>query len=141
MIAPRAGLIVPTESGGIADNDVAPLPVDATTTAAAAIAITAGAATANRRRRRRSAPKPRSGRTRTLLGGRPAHRRCRQRGVAVENRELELLQARARVKPELLRQRAPELLVDLERLGLPTGPVQREHQLSARTFAEWVAGG
>ena len=97
-----------------------PPPVDATTTATIAIAITVAVPAASHQRRGR-------GRGREPSGGEPDDlvrwRRGRrsQRGVAIEDRQLELPQARAGLEPELLGQRAPELLVDL-RAPRPAGP-------------------
>src|SRR6202042_407010 len=74
--------------------------------------------------------------------GRPDGRSVRwrrlQRGVAIQERDLELLQPWARVKPELLRQRAPELLVDLQRFCLAVRAVQREHELPPDPLPERV---
>ena len=49
---------------------------------------------------------------------------------------LELAQRRARVDPELLDENAPALLKGLERLRLPSGTVEGEHQLPAKALAE-----
>ena len=62
-----------------------------------------------------------------------------QRGVAIEECDLELLQPRARVKPELLRQRLPEVLVDLQRFRLAVRAVQREHELRPHPLPKRVS--
>ena len=71
-------------------------------------------------------------------------RTCRpgelQRGVLVENRPLEALQLRARVDAELLDQDPAPLLIGLERLGLASRAVERDHQLPARPLAQRILG-
>ena len=64
-----------------------------------------------------------------------------QRGVLDEDRPLELLQLDARLEPELVVQERPRLPVDLEPLGLPAAPVEREHQLRAEALAVRMLGG
>ena len=61
-----------------------------------------------------------------------AGRECR---VVLEDLALEPLQRLARLEPELLGERAAALLVDLKRLGLATGAVEREHQLRSRPLS------
>ena len=59
-------------------------------------------------------------------------RRCEvESRVLSEDRLLELLEGRARLDPELVDEQPPGLAVDLERLGLATGAVEREHELRA----------
>ena len=53
---------------------------------------------------------------------------------------MQLLQARARVDPELLDEHAPPVLECLERLRLPARPVEREHQLLPEALAQRVLG-
>ena len=48
--------------------------------------------------------------------------------------------ARLGLETELLHERAPRLLVGLQRFRLPTRAVQREHQLPARPLAQRVSG-
>jgi hypothetical protein len=60
--------------------------------------------------------------------------------VLAEDRLLELPQRRARLDPELVDEHPPRGLVGLERLGLPAGAVEREHQLAAETLPERVLG-
>jgi Protein kinase domain len=60
----------------------------------------------------------------------------RQSGVLVEDRLLELVEGGARLDAQLLHQQTPRLPVDLERLRLPSGAVQREHELRPRPLAE-----
>ena len=59
-----------------------------------------------------------------------------ERGVLREDRALERLQRRGRLDPEALDERLPGRAVDLERLGLPAGAVEREHQLAAQPLAQ-----
>ena len=61
------------------------------------------------------------------------HRRVEVR-ILAENRGLELLQRRTRVDAELVSQPPAHLPTDRERLGLPPGPVQRQHQLPAQVL-------
>ena len=58
----------------------------------------------------------------------------------LENLPLEPLQALARLEPELLGERKASLLVDLERLGLPVGSVEREHELAPEPFPQGMLG-
>ena len=67
--------------------------------------------------------------------------RCRgevERGVLREDRPLEALEQRARLETELLEEHGPPVAVVLERLGLPPGAVERDHQLRAEPVAERV---
>ena len=45
-----------------------------------------------------------------------------------------------RFEPELLAQDVPTVLEDAQRVGLPTGPVQREHQQTAQPLAQRMGG-
>jgi hypothetical protein len=56
----------------------------------------------------------------------------------VQDRLFQLAQRLGRLDPELVHERPSRLLIDLERLGLSTGAVKREHQLTAKAFAEGV---
>ena len=60
--------------------------------------------------------------------------------ILVEDRPLELLQRPARLDAELVEQGAPGVLVGSERLGLPPGPVERQHQLTTEALAERMLG-
>ena len=62
-----------------------------------------------------------------------------ERGVATEDSQLELLEAGTGLEPQLLGQATSELLVDLERLGLPPRSVEREHELAAQPLTQRVA--
>ena len=53
-----------------------------------------------------------------------------------KDRALELLELGARLDPELVDEHRSGFAVCLERLGLPTGRVERPHQRGARAFAE-----
>ena len=67
---------------------------------------------------------------------------CRelQRLVLLEDRLLQTLKRRARLDPELVHERAPRPLICVECLRLATGPVEREHQLSAQALSKGVLG-
>ena len=56
--------------------------------------------------------------------------------ILIEDLPLELPKRLAGLEPELLDQHAPGLSVDLERVGLPAGAVEGEHQLAAQSFTE-----
>jgi len=58
--------------------------------------------------------------------------------LLAENRRLELLQTRARLDPQLLDEHPTPLLEHLERLRLPAGAVEREHQLLPEPLAKRV---
>ena len=64
-----------------------------------------------------------------------------QRRVVIEHATLELDELRARFEPELLREVVPQLLERAQRLGLPAGPVRREHALPAQALVERVLVG
>ena len=66
------------------------------------------------------------------------HGRCGQRLVLVEDRPVELLQGRARVDPELFDEPFAGVGVDGERLRLPAGAVERQHQLAVESLTERV---
>ena len=53
---------------------------------------------------------------------------------------MQLAEGRARLDPELVHQRAAGVLVGLERLGLPAGAIEREHQLRAQPLAQRILG-
>jgi hypothetical protein len=57
----------------------------------------------------------------------------------LENRALELLEPLAGLDPELVDEGLSRPSIDIERLGLPAGAVEREHQLAAETLAERLA--
>ena len=63
-----------------------------------------------------------------------------ERPVLEQDHPLQLAQLRAGSEPELVRQRAPHLLVGLQRLGLAPRAVERDHQLSAGTLAAAIGG-
>jgi hypothetical protein len=71
---------------------------------------------------------------------RPARRGPRtvkqQARVLGEDLALELPQVRARLEPHLVHQPATSRAVGLERLGLASVAVQREHELGTRTLAQ-----
>ena len=60
--------------------------------------------------------------------------------VLLQHQPLELAQRSRRLDPELLGERPPECLVAGERLGVPARPVEGEHVLGAKTFAERMLG-
>jgi hypothetical protein len=73
------------------------------------------------------------------LVGRPRqlhHRRWVEGGVTPQDRPLELLQRPPRLESELLDEGVAALAIDVERLGLATRPVEREHQLSPEAFSK-----
>ena len=76
---------------------------------------------------RASPPAPRAG------GGRLAPEL--QRLVLLEDRLLQTLERRARLDAELVHEGTPRPLIRVERLRLPAGPVESEHQLSAQAFS------
>ena len=71
-----------------------------------------------------------------VLGAAAARRRRRRARLLPQDRAVQLLERRARLDPELVDERAPRVLVHLERLGLPARPVEREHQLAAEPLAQ-----
>ena len=66
------------------------------------------------------------------------HRRELEAALLAQDRRVEALQLGARLDAELVDERLPRRRVHLERLGLPPGPVEREHQLRARALAKRV---
>ncbi len=72
------------------------------------------------------------------LHRRPGERRLleQQRLVLAEDRGLELAELRAGVDAELLDERLARAAVGGERVRLPAGAVEREHQLRARPLAQ-----
>ena len=66
--------------------------------------------------------------------------RIGERRVLTQDRRLQRAQRLARLQPELLDQQRAPAAVDLQRLGLATGAVEREHQLTARAFAQRLRG-
>ena len=59
-----------------------------------------------------------------------------ERWVAAQNRPLELLQGGAGLDAELVDQYAPCLAVACQRLCMSSAPVESDHQLTARPFAQ-----
>jgi hypothetical protein len=57
-----------------------------------------------------------------------------------ENRCVQVLQRLAGIDTEFDGEQAVDPLVGGERVGLPAGPVQRQHQLAVQTFPQRVAG-
>ena len=55
-----------------------------------------------------------------------------------QDRLLEILQHPGRLEPELVDERAPRVLVDRQRLGLPAGAIEREHERRTQPLAEWM---
>ena len=51
---------------------------------------------------------------------------------------VELLQRLAGLQAQLVREQAPRRVVDAERVRLPAGPVQREHEVFAQPLPKWV---
>ena len=60
--------------------------------------------------------------------------------VLPQDRAVQLAEGRARLDPELVHERAASVLVGLERLRLPAGAIEREHQLRAQTLAQRILG-
>ena len=65
-------------------------------------------------------------------------RRRSERRVLGEDRLFEPPKVLYGLEAELVEQESPAAPVDLERLGLPTGAVQRQHQLAAQPLTERV---
>jgi hypothetical protein len=64
--------------------------------------------------------------------------RRRKHRIMLEDLALELLQRLTRLEPELLGQSAAAPLVDVERLGLAVGAIERDHELAAQALAKRV---
>ena len=62
-----------------------------------------------------------------------------ERRVVLEDRPLEPRQRRPGLEAQLLGQHAPAVPVDLQRLGLAPGAIQRQHQLRAQALAQRLA--
>src|SRR5439155_9474528 len=63
-----------------------------------------------------------------------------QTSVLLEDAPLELPQLSARLEAELVHKPAPARLVGGERIRLPRGPIEAEHQLGEQTLPERVLG-
>jgi hypothetical protein len=63
-----------------------------------------------------------------------------ERRVLAQDRALQRAQLRARLEPEFLDEQAPSFAVSVERVRLPPGAVQRQHQLGAKTLLQRVFG-
>ena len=63
-----------------------------------------------------------------------------ERRILLEDRPLEPLELLARLQSQLLRELAAGLAVGVERLGLPAGAVEREHQLAAQALPQRMLG-
>ena len=63
-----------------------------------------------------------------------------EHGILLQDAALEPLQALARLQPDLLGERQSTLLVDMQRLGLAVGAIEREHELAAEPLAQLVPG-
>ncbi len=59
-----------------------------------------------------------------------------ERGILLEHPGLQLLERRRGLEPERLDQRGAPGAEHLERLGLPAGAVERDHQLAAQALVE-----
>ena len=62
-----------------------------------------------------------------------------QRQRMLENLGLQGTELGTWFEAELLDQQEPRSLVDIQRLGLPTAPVQRQHQLTTQSLPQRVA--
>ena len=82
-----------------------------------------------RARARRAAIAPRTGDGRRV-----------ERTVLGEDRRLQLPELVTRFEPELLAEDVTTLLEDAQRVGLPAGPVQREHQQAPEPLAQRMRG-
>ena len=63
-----------------------------------------------------------------------------QRRVLPKDRPLQLLERRARLDPELVDEGPARILVGVQGLRLPAGPVQRRHQVPPQALAERMLG-
>src|ERR1700675_4520013 len=59
-------------------------------------------------------------------------------GILPQDRPLELLQGERRLDPERLDQHLPSIAVGGQRIRLAPRPVERNHELSAQAFPEWM---
>ena len=64
-----------------------------------------------------------------------------QVGVVGQDRGLQVLQVPAGVDAQLVGEHVPGPPVDLQRLGLPAGPVQAQHQLPPQPLVQRIPGG
>ena len=96
-------------------------------------------------RSRSSASRPTSGvnasgmvvrRSGAVIASRPASAGRVERSVLGEDRRLQLPELMTRFEPELVAQNVTTVLEDAQRVGLPTGPVQREHQQAPQPLAQ-----
>jgi hypothetical protein len=72
-----------------------------------------------------------------VAGGRQGQLECR---VLHEDRSLESLKLWARLDAELLNEDVAGLPIRVERLGLPSTAVEREHQLAAKSLTQGIFG-
>ena len=126
-------------------------PSSAVSTITATISSRGGsdAASGSARRRSSSTPPSLPGTTRSDRSGGDASvarlglgvssRRSRIR-ILLEDRPLESLELLARLQSKLLRELAAGLAVGDERLGLPSGSVERKHQLAAQPLPQGLLG-
>ena len=63
-----------------------------------------------------------------------------QRRLLIQYLALELFERRARLDPDLLDERLPPALEDLQRVRLPSAAIEGEHQLGAGTLTERRSG-
>src|SRR5439155_8765547 len=68
--------------------------------------------------------------------GRGRTRAQLERRLLAQHCSLELTQRLARLDPQLVDEELARATEELERVGLPPGPVKREHQQLARPFAQ-----
>ena len=73
-------------------------------------------------------------------GHHPRGRWRRDRGVLGEDRALEPLQVGAGLETELFHKRPLRIAIAVERLGLPAGAIEREHDLTAQALARRMFG-
>jgi hypothetical protein len=59
-------------------------------------------------------------------------------GRLAEHRFLKVLKRRARLDPELVDEQTPCIPIHAERFRLSAGAIERQHELSARPFAQWM---
>ena len=114
-----AGSITATECGYTVTGAATPEPPRVASNAAAAATATRTAAASGNQRRRSLEP----------VGGGGGSGRRAEGGILLQDRPFELAERRPRLDPELGAERDAAVAVDLERLGLAAGPVERRHQL------------